>query len=76
MQGHQAVQWEDRVPGGHNRPVDRVRGYLAAGTPEQVVEQVGEYLEAGLDGLVFNMIQAHEIEPVAVAGEALTKAFG
>ena len=39
-------------------------------------EVVGEYLEAGLDGLVFNMIQAHEIEPVAVAGETLTKAFG
>jgi alkanesulfonate monooxygenase SsuD/methylene tetrahydromethanopterin reductase-like flavin-dependent oxidoreductase (luciferase family) len=53
-----------------------VRGYVLAGTPDQVVEQTGEYLEAGLDGLIFNMIQAHQIEPVAMAGKALSSAFG
>ncbi|MFN2543822.1 MAG: LLM class F420-dependent oxidoreductase [Actinomycetota bacterium] len=57
-------------------PPDMVRGYVAAGTPDQVVEQVGELFDAGLDGVVFNMIQAHEIEPVAVAGKALVGAFG
>jgi F420-dependent oxidoreductase-like protein len=57
-------------------PVDMVRAYVTAGTPQQVVDQVGEYFDAGLDGLVFNMLDAHEIEPVALAGETLTKAFG
>jgi F420-dependent oxidoreductase-like protein len=57
-------------------PVDMVRAYVTAGTPEQVVDQVGEFFDAGLDGLVFNMLDAHEIEPVALAGETLTKAFG
>jgi F420-dependent oxidoreductase-like protein len=57
-------------------PVDMVRGYVAAGTPDQIVEQVGRLLEAGLDGLIFNMIQAHELEPVALAGKTLTSAFG
>jgi F420-dependent oxidoreductase-like protein len=57
-------------------PVDMVRAYVTAGTPQQVVDQVGEYFDAGLDGLVFNMLDAHEIEPVVLAGETLTKAFG
>jgi F420-dependent oxidoreductase-like protein len=57
-------------------PTDQVRGYVLAGTPDQLVEQAGEYLDAGLDGLVFNMIQAHQIEPVALAGKALSSAFG
>ena len=39
-------------------------------------EQVGAYLEAGLDGLVFNMHDAQDLEPVRLAGETLTKAFG
>ena len=57
-------------------PIDMVRGYVAAGTPDRIVEQVGAFFEAGLDGLVFNMIQAHEVDPVALAGTALTSAFG
>jgi len=57
-------------------PPDQVRGYVLAGTPDQLVEQAGEYFEAGLDGLVFNMIQAHQIGPVALAGTALSSAFG
>ena len=57
-------------------PPEMVRGYVSAGTPQQVVEQVGEYFDAGLDGLVFNMLDAYEIEPVVMAGETLTKEFG
>ena len=57
-------------------PVDMVRGYVLAGTPDQLAEQAGEYLDAGLDGLIFNMLDAHEIEPVALAGETLSKALG
>jgi F420-dependent oxidoreductase-like protein len=57
-------------------PVDMVRQYVAVGTPDQVTEQVGELLDAGLDGLIFNMLDAHDIEPVALAGKTLTAAFG
>jgi F420-dependent oxidoreductase-like protein len=57
-------------------PIDQVRGYVAAGTPEQLPDIVGEFLDAGLDGMLFNMTQAHEVEPVALAGKTLTSAFG
>src|SRR5437763_6818881 len=50
-------------------PVDEVRGYVLAGTPDEIVEQAGRYLDAGLDGLIFNLIQAHQIEPPALAGQ-------
>jgi len=55
---------------------ERYRGYVVAGDPDAVCEQVSSYLDAGLDGLVFNMHDAHEIEPVRLAGTTLTSAFG
>jgi F420-dependent oxidoreductase-like protein len=51
---------------------ERYRGYAIAGDPDSVGEQVAEFLDAGLDGLVFNMHDAHEIEPVRLAGRTLT----
>ena len=51
---------------------ERYRGYAIAGDPDSVGEQVAEFLDAGLDGLVFNMHDAHEIEPVRLAGLTLT----
>ena len=50
---------------------ERFRGYVIAGDPDAVREQVGEYLDAGLDGLVFNMHDAQDLEPVRLAGETL-----
>jgi len=55
---------------------ERFRGYVLAGDPDTVCEQVAAYLDAGLDGLVFNMHEAHELAPVRLAGETLTRAFG
>ena len=52
------------------------RAYVVAGDPDAVCEQVGAYLDAGLDGLVFNMYDAQDLEPVRLAGETLTAAFG
>ena len=54
---------------------ERFRGYAIAGDADSVGEQVRAYLDAGLDGLVFNMHDAHELEPVRLAGEMLTKVF-
>ena len=51
---------------------ERFRGYVIAGDPDSVSEQVGRYLDAGLDGLVFNMHDAQDLDPVRLAGETLT----
>ena len=55
---------------------ERYRGYVVAGDPDAVCEQVATYLDAGLDGMVFNMHDAQDLEPVRLAGKTLTKAFG
>ena len=53
----------------------RYRFHLLAGDRDAVREQVGAYLDAGLDGLVFNVADAHDLDPVSLAGEVLTEAF-
>jgi hypothetical protein len=45
------------------------------GDPDGVGEQVTAFLDAGLDGLIFNMHGAQELEPVRLAGRTLTAAF-
>ena len=55
---------------------ERAAAYVVAGDPDSVCEQVAAYLDTGLDGLVLNMHDAQELEPVRLAGEALTRAFG
>jgi F420-dependent oxidoreductase-like protein len=53
---------------------ERFRAMTTAGDPDAVGEQVREFLDAGLDGLIFNMYDAHELDPVRLAGETLAKA--
>jgi alkanesulfonate monooxygenase SsuD/methylene tetrahydromethanopterin reductase-like flavin-dependent oxidoreductase (luciferase family) len=55
---------------------EAARRGLIVGDVDGVVEQVGAYLEAGLDGLTIVIRDLHDPEPVALVGEALTKAFG
>jgi F420-dependent oxidoreductase-like protein len=52
--------------------LESYRAYALVGDPDTVREQAQAYLDAGLDGLVFNMPNAHELEPVRLAGETLT----
>jgi len=54
-------------------PLDMARAYMASGTPDQVAGFAQDLLAAGLDGLIFNMYGVHELEPVALAGETLSK---
>jgi F420-dependent oxidoreductase-like protein len=54
----------------------QLRDFVVAGDPESVVDQVAAHFEAGLDGIVFNMPDAHELESVDLAGHTLTAAFG
>jgi F420-dependent oxidoreductase-like protein len=56
-------------------PLDMARGYMTTGTPDEVAEFAQQLLDAGLDGLLFNMHGVQELEPVALAGEALSKLF-
>jgi F420-dependent oxidoreductase-like protein len=54
---------------------ERYRATVIVGSPETVIEQVHGFLEAGLDGLVFNMYDPENLDSVRLAGETLTRAF-
>jgi F420-dependent oxidoreductase-like protein len=54
---------------------ERFRAFTIVGDPDTVCEQVGAYFDAGLDGLIFNMHDAQDLDPVRLAGETLIKAF-
>lgn len=44
---------------------------VVSGTPEEVRDQVGSLLEAGLDGMIFYIPGLHEASQIRMAGEAL-----
>ena len=48
---------------------------MAVGGPDEVTERCNALLDAGLDGLTFNMLAAdgHDPDAVAFAGEVLGK---
>jgi F420-dependent oxidoreductase-like protein len=53
----------------------RFRAMATVGDPDVVSEEVGAYLDAGLDGLIFNMWDAQDLDPVRLAGETLIHSF-
>jgi F420-dependent oxidoreductase-like protein len=55
-------------------PEDRLRALAIAGDRDEVGEQIAAYLEAGLDGLIVNMPDVHDLEAVTLAGEVLNAA--
>jgi F420-dependent oxidoreductase-like protein len=54
---------------------ERFKASVMVGDPDSVGEQVGAFLDAGLDGLIFNMDGVAELEPVRLAGRTLAAAF-
>jgi F420-dependent oxidoreductase-like protein len=54
---------------------ERLAGFAIAGDPDAIGEQVAAHLDAGLDGLVVNMPDVHDLEMVALAGETLSRAI-
>ncbi len=46
------------------------------GDPEMIRYKAAEFIDAGLDGLVFNMALAGDVNQVRMAGEALAPLFG
>jgi F420-dependent oxidoreductase-like protein len=61
------------APFAANRGVteEQARGYALVGGPDTVGHQVQAFLDAGLDGLMFNMPDVHDLEPVELAGKTL-----
>lgn len=52
-------------------PEDRFRTMVTAGDPDSVAEQVSRFLEAGLDGMIVNLADVHDLETVALVGGTL-----
>ena len=47
------------------------RATVLTGDPDTVAEKAGELLESGVDGLIFNSPEAHDLEIVQLLGETL-----
>jgi F420-dependent oxidoreductase-like protein len=54
----------------------RLRAMFIMGDAAAVQAQVQELLDAGLDGIVFNMPDAHDVEAVELAGDILRPLLG
>jgi F420-dependent oxidoreductase-like protein len=63
--------WPDRMA----LPPERLAATLTVGDPDEVGERVRALLDAGLDGLVFNMPNPWDQDAVALAGETLARAL-
>jgi F420-dependent oxidoreductase-like protein len=70
---HEAAQ-EKVAPMRDQIPADHFDALVIAGDPDGVGEQVAEFLDAGLDGLIVNMPEVAELEAVTLAGEVLKAA--
>ncbi|MGW0574829.1 TIGR03560 family F420-dependent LLM class oxidoreductase [Streptomyces sp. NPDC002920] len=52
-----------------------IRAIALCGTPDEVAERVHEYRDCGIDGVIVNMDDAHDLERVARAGKVLSEAM-
>jgi F420-dependent oxidoreductase-like protein len=52
-------------------PEERLRMMLTVGDPDEVAEQADALIDAGLDGLIFNLPDADDLETVTLAGQTL-----
>ena len=55
---------------------ERARQSFITGDPDSVLEQVDAFLDAGLDGLLISLPDAHDLEPVELAGRTLSARLG
>jgi F420-dependent oxidoreductase-like protein len=60
----------ERIRETSGMPAERLATWIV-GDPDTVAERCSELLEAGLDGLIFNTPQAHDLESVQLIGETL-----
>jgi F420-dependent oxidoreductase-like protein len=55
---------------------ERVRSSMITGDPDAVREQVAAFLDAGLDGMLISLPDAHDLESVELAGQTLAELLG
>lgn len=60
--------WTDRA----SLPEERRRMLATVGDPDEVAEQAQALLDAGLEGLIFNLPNPHDLDTVALSGETLS----
>ena len=65
-----------RVAEVRNLDPDRIRGSFITGDPDSVLEQVDAFLEAGLDGMLISLPDAHDLEPIELVGPHAGRAAG
>ena len=59
-----------RIAEGSGLPTERLATWIV-GDPDTVAERCSELLDAGLDALIFNSPQAHDLEAVELIGNTL-----
>ncbi len=59
-----------RIAETSGMPADRLATWIV-GDPDTVAERCSELLDAGLDGLIFNSAQTHDLETVELLGRTL-----
>jgi F420-dependent oxidoreductase-like protein len=55
---------------------ERVRHVAMAGDPDGLAEQTQAFLDAGIEGLTLSLPDVHDLETVALVGEALSPLLG
>lgn len=58
-----------------NLDPDRISAFVT-GDPDSVAEQVDAFLEAGLDGMLISLPDAHDLEPIELAARTLAGRLG
>jgi alkanesulfonate monooxygenase SsuD/methylene tetrahydromethanopterin reductase-like flavin-dependent oxidoreductase (luciferase family) len=66
-----ADEAEQKLDALRGRVPERMLATMVAGDPEAVIEQATELLDSGLDALIFNTPDGHDLETVALLGETL-----
>ena len=59
-----------------NLDPERIRGSFITGDPDSVLEQFDAFLEAGLDGMLISLPDAHDLEPIELVGRTLAGRLG
>jgi alkanesulfonate monooxygenase SsuD/methylene tetrahydromethanopterin reductase-like flavin-dependent oxidoreductase (luciferase family) len=65
-----------QVTAMRNLDPERVRTTFITGDPDSVAEQVDAFMEAGLDGMLISLPDAHDIETVELAARTLAGRLG
>jgi alkanesulfonate monooxygenase SsuD/methylene tetrahydromethanopterin reductase-like flavin-dependent oxidoreductase (luciferase family) len=65
------ASWPDRL----KLDPERLRNILSLGTPDEVTESLRPVVDAGIEGFVFSLPDPYDTESIALAGEAVARAF-